>query len=109
MDTYQILAVTIPALIGTLVIFVSKESQLRIKKESDILLEKERNTHEIIMYYLRNEDENGLESEVKRLLDEKFPERAKKIADKVSEIEKEIRQIKVDLGSSKKQTEQTPE
>ena len=98
MDTCQILAITIPALIGVLIVFVSKENEANHKRQKELDIEKQRNQHEIIMHYLRNAAKDILEREVKEIMDKKFPEKEKEIRGKLTEIENSISQMKADLG-----------
>ena len=86
MNTYQILAVTIPAAFSFLVYIVSKETQLRIKYEKELEIEKERNAHEIAMYEKRKQREQDLEANMRKFFEEKFESKITKMTGELGNL-----------------------
>ena len=88
MTIYEILAITIPAMIVILYFVVSKEYLLKYQNDYNLEIEKERNRQEIIMFYLRTKDQTNLDYKVQIALSANFPEKPKEIQDE-KKVEKQ--------------------
>lgn len=93
-----ILSITIPALLAFICYVVSKENQSKNRSDNELALEKERNKHEIIMYYLRKTDAKTLQAAVAEIMDKKFPDKQQDIDDKMKEIEQRVRELNALIG-----------